>query len=387
MRVMFTTTGSAGHLGPILPFADAVRHAGGEVLIATRESSAEQARATGFDVWAFPDASPTLRRATMEALRELPGPQANARMAEDVFGGMDADAALPGVLAACRQWRPDVVVSEPSEFAGRVAGPHLGLPTVLVGITQYALEHHLRPHTDNSLRRLRREHGLRGGAEVARFTLFPPLLEDPAFPGPPHGERFREPDATTAPLRGLLERRQRSARVPDVRLGGPAARRSVPRPVLGGDRRARLVAGAPARHDRARSRSRAARSGARERPRRALGAAGERHAARARAGQPRRERDASRGLAAGIPQVVLPLFADQPTTPDASRRSAPASRSTTSAGLADAVRSASRIPLCGAAATVAADIEALPPVEHAAARLRELREVREADIGSCAPRP
>ena len=36
MRVMFTTTGSAGHLGPLVPFADAVRRSGDEVLIATR---------------------------------------------------------------------------------------------------------------------------------------------------------------------------------------------------------------------------------------------------------------------------------------------------------------------------------------------------------------
>src|SRR5687767_12599418 len=118
MRVMFTTTGSAGHLGPLVPFADAVRRAGGDVLIATRESSAAHARATGFDVWAFADAPATLRRATMESLRGLPVQEANARMASDVFGGMDARAALPGLLEACATWRPDVLVSEPSEFAG-----------------------------------------------------------------------------------------------------------------------------------------------------------------------------------------------------------------------------------------------------------------------------
>ena len=47
MRVLITTTGSAGHLGPLIPFADAIRDAGGEVLVATRASTADAVRAAG----------------------------------------------------------------------------------------------------------------------------------------------------------------------------------------------------------------------------------------------------------------------------------------------------------------------------------------------------
>ena len=101
MRVMFTTTGSAGHLGPLVPFADAVRRAGGEVLLATRGSSAEQARAAGFDVWPFADAPAAERDAVLASLRGLPAEEANERVLHEVFGGMDARAALPGVLDAC----------------------------------------------------------------------------------------------------------------------------------------------------------------------------------------------------------------------------------------------------------------------------------------------
>ena len=50
MRVLVTTSGSAGHLGPLIPFAGAVRDAGGEVLISTRDSMATQVAAAGFDV-------------------------------------------------------------------------------------------------------------------------------------------------------------------------------------------------------------------------------------------------------------------------------------------------------------------------------------------------
>ena len=106
MRVLFTTTGSAGHLGPLVPFADAVRRAGGDVLVATRGSSAQQARAAGFAVWAFADAPAELRSAALAEVRDLPLDVAHPRLVTEVFGGMDARAALPDVLDACASWRP-----------------------------------------------------------------------------------------------------------------------------------------------------------------------------------------------------------------------------------------------------------------------------------------
>ncbi len=123
-------------------------------------------------------------------------------MLAEVFGGMDARAALPGVLDACATWQPDVVVSEPSELAGQLAAPHLGLPVVSVSITQFALEQRNRAGMDEALRRLRAEHRLTGpnGAGSAHFTLMPPMLEHPAMPGPSGIQRFREPDGP-APAR------------------------------------------------------------------------------------------------------------------------------------------------------------------------------------------
>jgi hypothetical protein len=69
----------------------------------------------------------------------LPPAEANRRTAPDLFADLRAGAALPGVLAACERWRPDVVMPEASEFAGVLAGAYLDLPMAVPSITQYAI--------------------------------------------------------------------------------------------------------------------------------------------------------------------------------------------------------------------------------------------------------
>jgi MGT family glycosyltransferase len=85
------------------------------------------------------------------------------------------------------------------------------------------------------------------------------------------------------------------------------------------------------------------------------------------------------GLAAGAPQVVLPLFADQPYNAARVHALGAGLAVEDATGLAHAVRTVLDDPAYREAATrVADDIRALPPVEHAATHLRALAEVREA---------
>jgi len=200
MRVLVTTTGGAGHFGPLVPFADAVLAAGHEVVVATRESNAEWIRAAGYDVWAFADAPAERRNAIFASTRELSNEEANVRVVADLFAGLDARAALPGVLGACAEWRPDVVLSEVCEFAGQLAGAHCGLPVVSVGIGLSAMQQLVMDPTRAALEELRDDFDLRAGAEndAAHFTLTPPALEDPCAPGAYRAQRFREHDHAAA---------------------------------------------------------------------------------------------------------------------------------------------------------------------------------------------
>ena len=247
--------------------------------------------------------SPTRRRTSAArifgAVRDLPTDDANIRVVSDIFARLDARAAVPGVLAACESFRPDLVVHEVREFAGALVAAHTGVPVVSVGIGLARVERLVKPATEAALDDVRRDLGLHAGDSAAYFTLTPPLLEDPAAPGPEGAPRFRERDAgVTAPLPDWWE----GARGPLVYLtfGSVAPQMDFfPGLYQRRDRRARAAAGARARDDRARPRPGRPRAAAAARSRRALDPAGRRAPARRRDGLPRRLRHAARRAGGG----------------------------------------------------------------------------------------
>ncbi|RKQ86997.1 MGT family glycosyltransferase [Solirubrobacter pauli] len=371
MRILVTTTGSPGHVGPLLPFLDAIRAAGGETLVATRSSLAHTVAAHGYAAWPVGEARAAERAAAFAAARGLSSAAANEHALTEVFAGLDARAALAGTFDAIAGWRPDVVLSEASEFAGRVAAAHVGLPFVKLSITQYAVEHDVLPATDAALARLRATHGLRaaGGARSAQFTLLPPLLERPGQPGPPGLQRFREREApsagrsrrsgtdplvyltfgTAAPQMGCFPERYRSA-IDALAL--------LPIQLLvttGRDRDPGELGATPANVQVRRWADHAE----------VLG--------RASAVVCHGGTGTVRGaLAAGVPLVITPMFADQlDNAVRVHALGAGVHVQHGQTGLADAVRAVlGDRRYADRAATVAADIRALPTVDRAASVLR-----------------
>ncbi len=112
MRVLFSTTAGAGHFGPMVPFAKACRDAGHEVKVAAPASFAPAVAATGLDHAPFADVPPEVMGAIFGRLPELSRVEANRVVMVEVFGRLDAQAALPGVMAHMASWRPDVVMRE-----------------------------------------------------------------------------------------------------------------------------------------------------------------------------------------------------------------------------------------------------------------------------------
>jgi UDP:flavonoid glycosyltransferase YjiC (YdhE family) len=197
MRVLITTRRGAGHFGPLVPFAQAFRRAGDGVMVAAPHSAAAMVRGVGLPFWGFDD-PPAEREAVYSSLDGLTDDQKNAIVLGELFARLDARAALPGVLDACAQWRPHLVLRETCEFAGYLAAERRDIPHARVGIGLGSSEDFISDIVTGVLGELRAELGLSadpGGERrhAAPFlTLTPRAMEDPAAPGPPGALRFRE---------------------------------------------------------------------------------------------------------------------------------------------------------------------------------------------------
>jgi len=99
----------------------------------------------------------------------------------ELFGRLAATAMVPALTRACAEWRPDLVLRDPCEYASAVVVPPLGIPTAQVAISLAegeaasldaaapALDDH-RPGTADEVR------------AVPYLTRFPASLDPSPFP-------------------------------------------------------------------------------------------------------------------------------------------------------------------------------------------------------------
>lgn len=137
MRVLVTTIPAAGHLTPIVPLAWSLRGAGHEVLVACQPTITGAVRSTGlsavsvgppFDVMEFfrarlPDGATPAEAWTFS-------PRVSFTAASRTWTAV-AETVIGDMLEFAREWRPDLVVSDPMELAGRLVAGVLGVPVVL----------------------------------------------------------------------------------------------------------------------------------------------------------------------------------------------------------------------------------------------------------------
>jgi len=134
MRVLVSTTAGSGHFGPLVPFAAACRDAGHDVRVAAPASFASAVTRAGFEHARFPDVPPDVMGPIFGRLPELPPGEADRVVVTEIFGRLDAQAALPALRALVEEWRPDVVLRESCEFGSLAAAEAAGVPHVQVSI-------------------------------------------------------------------------------------------------------------------------------------------------------------------------------------------------------------------------------------------------------------
>jgi UDP:flavonoid glycosyltransferase YjiC (YdhE family) len=200
MRILFASTAGAGHFGPMVPFIRSALRGGHDVLVAGPPALGSGVAPTGATFWAV-DAPPREEMAAVyEPLPSLSREEANALVISEIFGRLDATAALPRLREAITDWRPDLVLRESAELGSAVAAELHGVPHARIGIGLTVMERVLARYAGPNLDALRTANGLPSdpGLRVLTdspfLTLFPAGLEDPTGPGPAATLRFRDPE-------------------------------------------------------------------------------------------------------------------------------------------------------------------------------------------------
>ncbi len=126
MRVLAACSlGGAGHLRPLVPFLDQVRRSGGQTLVAGPPALAAMAGATGHPFLAGGEPSEAQVRPIREQLAVLPPDEASVLGNRELFGRLAATAMLAAMERAVRDWRPDVILRDPCEYASAVVAARL----------------------------------------------------------------------------------------------------------------------------------------------------------------------------------------------------------------------------------------------------------------------
>jgi UDP:flavonoid glycosyltransferase YjiC (YdhE family) len=199
MRALFASTRGAGHFHPLVPFADAWLRRGHDLLFCGPPSLREAAEGRGCDFWPFDEPPADEVGAVWARVPALSPDEQNEVVIREVFGRLDTGASLPRLRDACREWRPDVVVREVNEYGSALAAELHGLPHARVAVGLSAMEEQALSICAVVLDELRGRAGLPAdpNADALRrtpyMTLFPSSFEDPAAPGQPCTLRFRDP--------------------------------------------------------------------------------------------------------------------------------------------------------------------------------------------------
>jgi UDP:flavonoid glycosyltransferase YjiC (YdhE family) len=207
MRVLLTTRGSSGHLGPLVPFARACLAVGHEVLLAAQGRHRANVERAGLPFASLGDLRDEDWMPLLADYAQLDFEAANARMVGEFFGRLDTAATLPALRRLVADWAPDVIVRESWEYASVLVAELEGTPLARVGLGLGALEERSIGWAAPHLEPMRAELGLPpdpAGNRLRRLpylTTVPAELEDPGMPLPPVLHRFgNRPPHTPEPL-------------------------------------------------------------------------------------------------------------------------------------------------------------------------------------------
>lgn len=183
MRVLFTSIPAWGHVHPMVPLAQALRDSGHELLWVTAGEPRERLEAEGFDTatagWPIAEVRARVA-ADFPEIFEAPPTEFPDLYFPKVFGATAAPVLLPDLLPLAREFRPDLIVADAADFAAPLVGALLGVPCVNHGFGSLLPRKRVEAAAGECAH-LWREHGLEprafGGCyDHLYIDLYPPSL-------------------------------------------------------------------------------------------------------------------------------------------------------------------------------------------------------------------
>jgi UDP:flavonoid glycosyltransferase YjiC (YdhE family) len=128
MRVLFTSRQGFGHIHPLIPLAGAAREAGHEVTFAVPRSMGATVERCGFRWFAAGlDESSAAYARFIDERNRLPGRE-RARFMRRGSVTLLGPRMAADILGRCEIRRPDLIVRDASDYGGYIAGEVLGIP-------------------------------------------------------------------------------------------------------------------------------------------------------------------------------------------------------------------------------------------------------------------
>jgi UDP:flavonoid glycosyltransferase YjiC (YdhE family) len=199
MRVLFTTRGSSGHVGPLAPFAHACVRAGQDVTVAAQRQFEGNVTRLGLTFAPFDAPGEDEWMPLMAGFAEMSMEEANRAMIGEFFAGLDLRAELPALREIVERTRPDVIVRESWEFASTLVAELNDVPMARVGLGLLELEAQAAALAAGHVDEARGQLGLAPDPIGARLTDAPLLttvpreLENADTPEPAKLTRYRFP--------------------------------------------------------------------------------------------------------------------------------------------------------------------------------------------------
>jgi len=140
MRVLLASTAGAGHFGPLLPFIETLARRGDEPVLVIPPELEDRARSLGFPYRLSAEPPAQEVDAFWRRFPELAPSKAAILVAREFFGRLGTAAMLPALEEALRAWRPELILHEPCAYAAAVVAVRSGIPHAQVAISLAKIE-------------------------------------------------------------------------------------------------------------------------------------------------------------------------------------------------------------------------------------------------------